>query len=106
MNPEACYSGLKEIIKLRAVQAFSPHKALSFIFGLKSIIREELEKDKIFEDLVNELTEFEKKLDSLIGLSFDIYTECRDKIHEIRLAESKSQSQIAFKILNRRKSEA
>ena len=31
------YHGLEELIKIRAVQDFSPSKALSFLFGLKKL---------------------------------------------------------------------
>jgi hypothetical protein len=99
MHIETCHQGLKEIIKLRAVQSFSPSRALAFIFDIKYIVRDALE-DGLPED---EMRIFEKNVDKLIAMAFDIYSECREKINEIRLAEIKSRSQHAFKMLGRQK---
>jgi hypothetical protein len=98
-NMEVCCQGLEEIIKLRAVQDFSPSQALSFIFDLKKIIRNELNADTSVE----EISAFEEKVDTLLEIAFDIYTKCRDKIYEIRLAEIKSRSQRAFELLKKPK---
>jgi hypothetical protein len=97
------YQGLEEIIKLRAVQEFSPAKALSFLFDLKKIVRDELKNDNSSDELAQDLYVLEQKIDSVVGLAFDIYTKYRNKIYEIRLAEIKSQSQRAFEILGRQK---
>lgn len=98
-NMELCHRGLEEIIKLRAVQDFSPSQALSFLFELKKIIHDELQA-KI---TIKEICAFEEKIDRLIETGLDIYTKCRDKIYEIRLAEVKSRSQRAFDLLSRQK---
>jgi uncharacterized protein YjgD (DUF1641 family) len=37
---------LEEIIKIRAVQDFAPSNAVSFVYLLKNIVREELAKEK------------------------------------------------------------
>jgi hypothetical protein len=95
--------GLEEIIKLRAVQDFSPSSALSFLFAIKKIVREELENSDQYNELIKELCVFEERIDTLIGMAFDIYTECREKIYEIRLKEINSRSQRAFEILERQK---
>lgn len=95
--------GLEEIVKLRAVQDFTPSNALFFLFALKQIVREELGLTNQHNGLIKEHHVFEDKIDTLIGLAFDIYTECREKVHEIKLKEIKSQSQRAFEILERQK---
>jgi hypothetical protein len=95
------YPGLEEIIKLRAVQDFSPSESLSFLFYLKNIIRKELEKNNQIDAMGNEFFAFENEIDNLLALAFDIYTHCRNKIYEIRLREIKSQSKRAFELLER-----
>ena len=45
MDQDALKSFLDPIVRMRAVQSFSPSDAVSFVFGLKSIIRDELAKD-------------------------------------------------------------
>ena len=95
------YPGLEEIIKLRAVQDFSPSEALSFIFYLKNIIRQEIADNHQFDIPKTELDEFEDKMDRLTRLAFDIYADCRSKIFEIRINEIKSQSKRAFELLGK-----
>jgi len=97
------YQELGEIIKIRAVQDFSPSNALSFLFGLKKIVREELANNSQQEKLIKELCVFEEKIDTLLGLAFDLYTQSRDKIHELRLAEVKARSPGIFENLRRSK---
>lgn len=95
------YPGLEDIIKLRTVQDFSPSEALSFLFILRNIIRMKLQQSEQVSDSVKEINEFEGKMDKLTALAFDIYTNCRNKIYEIRLKEIRSQSQRAFEILGK-----
>lgn len=97
------YHELEELIKVRAVQDFSPSNALSFIFDLKKIVREELGDSGQLEKLIKELCVFEEKVDTLLSLAFDLYTQSRDKIHELRLAEIKARSQGLFENLGRTK---
>jgi hypothetical protein len=97
------YHGLEEMIKLRAVQEFSPSEALSFLFNLKKIIRKELLDSKLNEKIISETCIFDEKFDTLYGLAFDIYNDCRMKIQEIKMAEIKSRSERAFDILKKKK---
>jgi len=41
-------------------------------------------------------------MDSLIGLSLDFYSKCREKIFEIRIAETKARTQRIIDMLNKR----
>jgi hypothetical protein len=90
------YQELEELIKVRAVQDFSPSNSLSFIFDLKKIVRDELADSEQLENLIRELCIFEEKIDTLLALAFDLYTQTRDKIHEIRLREVKARTQGVF----------
>jgi len=93
------YHGLEEIIKVRAVQDFSPSNALSFLFDLKNIIRTSFSKNEQKPETMEELADFDKRFDLLLMRAFDIYNNCRLKIQEIKMAEIKSRSERAFKIL-------
>jgi hypothetical protein len=83
---------LDNIVRVRAVQEFTPSKAVGFIFGLKRIIREELQSEILQSGLSEELAAFDTRVDGLALLCFDIYTECRQKIFDIRVNEVKNQS--------------
>ena len=75
---------LDKIIRVRAVQDFSPSRALSFVFQLKQIIKEELKKELSEEAIMKELTEFELRIDGTALIAFDIYMSCREKLHQIK----------------------
>lgn len=78
---------LDNIIRIKAVQDFSPSQAMSFIFLLKKAIRESL-GNKIHETHISkELLLFESKIDDLALLSFDIYMKCREKVYELKANE-------------------
>ncbi|ODA40100.1 RsbRD N-terminal domain-containing protein [Desulfosporosinus sp. BG] len=78
---------LDDIIKVRAVQDFSPSKAMSFVFLLKKVVREELEKEIKQSQLSDDLLEFESKIDNLALLSFDKYIKCRELIYKLKTDE-------------------
>ena len=89
---------LDNIIRVRAVQDFSPSRAVGFIFGLKGIIREELEGEILKEGIAEEWVAFESKIDGLALLCFDIYTACRQKLSDIRVNEVRNQSSRLLKM--------
>jgi hypothetical protein len=80
-------SFLTNLIKIRAVQDFTPSKAISFIFFLKRVIREELKSEISNSEIYDELLAFESKIDKLMLCCFDLYVKCREKIYELRVDE-------------------
>lgn len=93
-------SFLEDIIKVRAIQDFSPAKAMAFIFQLKTIVREALGKD-IGQSQINlALLEFESKIDDLALTAFDIYVKCREQIYELRTDELKRMTFTLLKKAN------
>ncbi|MDP4126095.1 MAG: RsbRD N-terminal domain-containing protein [Bacillota bacterium] len=86
---EESASFLNDIIKVRAVQSFSPSKAMGFIFALKKVVREELKKEIRQNQINEELLGFESKIDDLALFAFDIYAKCRDQLSEQKTEELK-----------------
>jgi len=80
---------LDSIIRIRAVQDFTPSKAVSFIFSLKKIISEELRSNASENVIFEELQSLESRIDALALTSFDIFMECKEKIYEIKANEAK-----------------
>jgi hypothetical protein len=97
INYEKVSTYLDNIIRIRAVQDFSPSKAILFIFLLKKVIREELEKDIREEGLSGELFALESRIDDLALLSFDIYMQCREKIYDLKAKELSNQTYTLLK---------
>ncbi|MDM8526551.1 RsbRD N-terminal domain-containing protein [Desulfococcaceae bacterium HSG8] len=93
MDYETINSFLDPIIRIRAVQDFSPSKAIGFIFLLKKIIRESLKEASSGDE---EYHMFDERIDKLGLIAFDIYVGCREKIYEIKSNEFKNRTFSAF----------
>ena len=75
------------MIRVRALQNFTPSQALAFIFLLKNVIREELAPELKDGQFSQELREVESRIDGMALLGFDAYTQRREKLYEIRVTE-------------------
>ena len=93
---EAVLSVLDPIIRIRAIQNFSPSQATSFIFFLKDVIRDNIKKEDFQAQLFSELLLFESKIDELGLIAFNLYMNCREKIYELKANEMKNRTFRAF----------
>ena len=91
-------NSLEKIIKIRAVQDFSPSDAVSFIFLLKGVIRDLFKENS--GDISGEIIILENRIDNLALQAFDLYMECREKIFNIRINEIKNISNRVLKQAN------
>lgn len=82
---------LEPLIKIRAVQNFSPSQAVGFLFVLKTIIRKELKKIN-----PEELVSIDARIDSLALIGFDIFMQCREKIYDLKTNTERSKIYTAF----------
>jgi hypothetical protein len=89
MDRDQVLKFLDEIIRIRALQDFSPSQALAFIFLLKNILRRELADEIRKENLALEILELESRIDGLALLGFDVYTQRREKLQDLRVDEMK-----------------
>lgn len=96
-DPEKISPFLDNIIRIRAVQDFTPSQAVSFIFSLKKVVREELASES-GELLYRELQELEARIDSLALLCFDIFVKCREQLYDIKANELRNMT---FRLLQR-----
>lgn len=110
MNSNRLNAALENIIKIRAVQDFSPSEAVGFIFLLKKTVRKTIwsgeqiaesgeyrvqgtegQSSRGFKDnktaIFEELFDIEQRIDRIALMAFDIYMECREKIHNIKIKE-------------------
>jgi hypothetical protein len=78
---------LEDIIKIRAVQDFSPSNAVSFVYLLKKIVREELGREKNSEEVLSNLPALDSRIDEIALMAFDFYMDCRERLHQIRVNE-------------------
>jgi hypothetical protein len=92
-DAEAMAPLLDKVIRIRAIQDFSPSSSLAFIFGLKTIAREILEED-LATGVVSreELSDFDRKVDGLALSAFDVYMSCRENLFQVRMTEVKNRT--------------
>ena len=89
MNAEVIGRGLSNIIRIRAVQDFAPAHAVGFVGMLRGLIRQQVAEKTMDKNLFEELSVFEDRLDELQNLAFNIYSECRDRMADCRVNETK-----------------
>ena len=89
---------LEDIVRIRAVQEFTPSEALAFIPVLKEILREEFSSRLSEHGLAADLLALNAKIDRLGMKGFDAYMRCREKIYEIKANEAKMR---VYKLLER-----
>ena len=78
---------LEPVVRLRAVQDFTPGEALSFLFLLKDVVREEMAR--LGESASTETKRLEARIDRLALAAFDLYVKCREEICTIQVNEAK-----------------
>ena len=86
MDKQAIAPALDAIIRLRAVQSFSPAEAVRFVFELRTAVRET-------SSAVPE--SFQNRIDELALMAFDQFMTCREQIFELRARELKLHAQFA-----------
>ena len=74
-------AALDGILRIRAVQDFTPSQAVGFMFLLKPIVRELAAGD--------DPSALERRIDQLALAAFDVYMQCREQLSEIRVNEVK-----------------
>lgn len=84
---------LEELVKIRAVQAFTPSESVAFVFYLKRIVRAVSDKAKENIDAVA-LAELDGRIDAAALSIFDCYMECRERLHKVRIGELESNRYI------------
>jgi hypothetical protein len=92
---------LRDIIKIRAVQQFSPSRAISFLFRLKDVIREELREAVGNPQLASEWAELDGRIDRVALAAFDIFVECREQVYDLRVSELKRSVSWVVERMNR-----
>ncbi len=83
---------LDEMIRIRAVQDFSPSRALKYLYDLKKVISGQLDDAETSDNNTYcELVNLYKRIDDVIMIAFDIYSKCREKLFEIKVQTAKNQ---------------
>lgn len=96
MDRKAIISFLDPIIRIRAIQDFTPAQAVAFILDLKKVVREKLKKElKTIETSVG-LADIDANIDQLCLIGFDIYVGCRQAIYQLKVDTERKKIYSAF----------
>jgi hypothetical protein len=93
---EVLATHLDPVLRIRAIQSFSPSEALAFIIDLKPILRTQLKDALKDKGIQKSLARFEEKIDALILIAFDVYSKCREKIFELKVSTERDKLYKAF----------
>jgi len=85
-------AALDDIVRIRAVQELGAAPAVSFVLQLKDALAEALVPAELSAAELNELREFEGRIDRLLLLAFDLYLRDRERVYEIRAKELTARS--------------
>lgn len=91
---EAYTSALDQVIRIRAIQDFTPSQAVVPFLELKWVVRQVLADDKKINPLAEDLAEFDCEVDRVALAAFDIYAGCREQLYQVRIQELKNGSYI------------
>jgi hypothetical protein len=95
MEPGRITEALGGIVRIRAVQDFSPREAVGFVFELKKILRDELAARP---QVINEL---DRRVDDMALSAFDLFMRCREEVYELRLSEARRREGVSEKMVAR-----
>jgi hypothetical protein len=95
---DECGRALDAIIRVRAVQDFSASQAVSFIFYLKDVVRQELAGEGRIDPGGSALAAFETRIDALALLAFDLFVRCREQICEIKANDVRRRNYVGQRL--------
>jgi hypothetical protein len=93
---------LEWIIRIRAVQDFTPTQVVSFVGSLKSATIGLLQTDIQKHNLWEEWEELSARIDTLTLMSFEIYTKMKEKIHSIQMKELEKSEKFLIRLMESR----
>jgi hypothetical protein len=92
---------LEKILKLRALQDFTPSQAVQFLFVVKRLARETLAADVAAVDAAAVWDAFDTRVDALALVAFDVYMRCRERVYEVRYNQLKKMNYTMLERANR-----
>lgn len=89
---EALADAADPVVRVRAVQDFSPAAAVGFVFGLKDAARKALGELAATGDGQRAFAELDRRVDVLALAVFERYVACREQVFAIRAGELRRQT--------------
>ena len=102
-DPGTLHNCLEKIIRIRAVQDFTPSQAVAFMLDLKTVLRGQVIGGSITYGLQDELNELEIKIDLLAYTSTELYTKMKSQIRDLSVKEAAKADDFKARIMSKRK---
>jgi len=96
MDRDSIVSFLDPIIRIRAVQDFTPSQAVGFLLDLKIVIREKLKKELKSAPVRAGMADIDANIDRLCLIGFDIFVTCREAIYQLKVNTERDKIYKAF----------
>lgn len=96
MDRETAATHLDPIIRIRAVQDFTPAMAVAFVLDLKNVVKSVCKEELQQGDALPEWLRFEHRVDALALTGFDIYMSCREKIFQLKADNERTRVMQTF----------
>ncbi len=93
-EPSAYRVPLDQVVRIRAVQEFTPSQAMAPFLELKWVIKQVFSNHKDTQLLMGMLETLDCEIDRMTLNAFDIFSECREQLYRNRIRELKSGSSI------------
>jgi hypothetical protein len=87
---------LDDIVRIRSVQDFTPYQATEFIFQLKRCVWNMINDSQTDDISLREISQLDSKIDDIALMTFEIYSECREKLFEVKANNIKMRSNRLF----------
>ena len=98
VEEERAGRALDRILRVRAVQEMPPSAAVSFVLELKQLVRAHAHSSGGLS--TNQLAELDERVDCLLLLAFNVYSQCREQVYEVRVRAIHNRSLKVMERLN------
>lgn len=89
MDRDKVQASLDRMVRIRAIQDFTPSQALGFIPALKELLWHATAKEAGQPGLAEEMRALERRIDNLLLMAFDVYMSVRQRVYEMKSEEVK-----------------
>ena len=96
LDPQQGTALLDPIVRIRAVQDFTPSQAIAFIPALKHVLRNVFKNATKDPDLRDQLIKLEDRIDHLCLMAVDLYVACREQVYQLKANETRNRVFSAF----------
>ncbi len=101
-DEEALGRAVDEIIRVRAIQDFSPEAAVGVIYAMKDIVRERVMASGQAAECLTALLALESRIDAVALLAFGVYARCRETLHMMKVDEFKRRNSQILRLAEKR----